>query len=91
MPTISSTASTAWRVPTMSAAELEHRPVGDDDADLRQQIDAEAAGDAEGDLAEPERERRPEIAAELEFVADGKQDRHVAGRRAVEQRRHRGP
>ena len=53
------------------AAKREHRPIGDDDAGLRQQIEPEDAGDAEGDLAQPECQRRPEIAAEQEFVTDG--------------------
>ena len=41
MPAISSTASAACWAPTIGAAEREHRPIGHDDADLRQQIDAE--------------------------------------------------
>ena len=67
------------------AAEREHRPIGEDDAGLRQSIEPEGAGDPEGDFTEPERQRRPEIAAEHEFMADGQQHRHFAGRRAVEQ------
>ena len=74
-----------------AAAEREHGPIGDDDAGLRQRVEPERAGDAEGGLAQPEGQRRPEIAAEHEFMADGEQHRHVAGRRAVEQRRHQGP
>ena len=74
-----------------AAAEREHRPVGDDDAGLRQRVEPEGAAEAERDLAEPERQRRPEIAAEHEFVADGEQQRHLAGRRAVEQRGHQRP
>ena len=70
------------------AAEREHRPIGTDDAGLRQHIEPERAGQAEGDFAQPERQRRPEIAAEHEFMPDREQDRHVAGRRAVKQRGH---
>ncbi len=73
------------------AAEGEHRPIGDDDAGLRQQVDAEDAGDAEGDLAQPERQWRPEIAAEQEFMTDGEHQRNVAGRRAVKNRRDDDP
>ncbi len=93
MPTISSTAIAACCAPTIARAEREHRPVGGDHADLRQQIDAEqaVAGDVEGELGEPERERRPEIGAELEFVPDREHVRHVARRPGIEQRRHQRP
>ncbi len=45
------------------ARQLIEGPEGDDGADLRQQIDAEhvIAGGAEGDVGEPERQRRTEI------------------------------
>src|SRR6185312_10446914 len=66
------------------AAQLEHRPISGDHAGLREQIDAECAGNPERDLAEPERERRPEITAEQKFVAYGEENRNVAGWRAVE-------
>jgi len=54
------------------SAEREHRPIGHDHANLRQQVDADqaAAGEIVGELGEPEGERRAEIGAELEFVSD---------------------
>ena len=73
------------------AAEGEHRPIRRNDAGLRQEIETETAGNAESDFTQPERQRRSEIAAEAEFVAYGQQDRHIARRRAVEQRRQRHP
>ena len=73
------------------AAEREHRPQRDDDADLRQQIDAGHAERPIGDLGEPERQRRPELGAELELVADRQHQRQLPGRRGVEQRRHQRP
>ena len=70
------------------ASEREHRPIGHDHADLRQQVDADqaAAGEIEGELGEPEGERGTEIGAELELVADREHVRHVAGRPGIEQR-----
>ena len=81
MPTISSTREHRVARADDAAAEREHRPIGDDDAGLRQRVEPERAGDAERDLAQPEGERRPEIAAEQVFMTDGEQQRHVAGRR----------
>ena len=89
---MSSTASAACWAPTIERAEREHRPIGDDDADLRQHVDAdEPAGEIEGELGQPERERGAEIGAELEFVSDREHVRHVAGRPGIEQRRHQRP
>jgi hypothetical protein len=70
-----------------AAAEREHSPIGDDDADLGEEIEADdvAADELECDLGEPERERRAVGGAELPFVADGQDERHLAGRRGVEQ------
>ena len=75
------------------AAEREHRPVGHHHADLRQQVDAEqaVAGGDIGAFRQPERQRRPEIGAELQLVADREHERHVAGRPGIEQRRHQRP
>ena len=91
MPTMSSTASAACWAPDDRAAEPEDRPIGHDHADLRQQIDAEqaAAGRIEGELRQPEGERRPEIGAELEFMPDRQHDREIAGRRGNKTRRER--
>ncbi len=46
------------------AAEREHRPERQHDAELRQEIDAGDAGQAVCDLGEPERQRRAEFGAE---------------------------
>ena len=62
-----------------AAAEREHRPIRDHDAGLRQRVEPERAGDAERGLAQPEGERRPEIAAEQVFMTDGEQQRYVTG------------
>ena len=56
-----------------AAAEREHRPIGDDDAGLRQRVEPERAGKTKRDLAQPKRQRRPEIAAEHEFMTDGQE------------------
>ncbi len=74
-----------------AAAESEDRPVSDDDAGLRQRIESQRTGDREGDLAEPKRQRRAEIAAQYIFVADGEQHRHVSRRRAEKNRRNERP
>ena len=70
-----------------AAAEREYRPIGDDDTNLRQEIEADdsAAGKLECDLGKPVRERGAVGRAELPFVADGQHERDVAGRRGVEQ------
>ena len=73
------------------AAEREHRPQRDDDAKLGQQIDAGHAERPVGDLGEPERQRRPELGAELELMADRQHQRQLSGRACVEQRRHERP
>ena len=73
------------------AAEREHRPEGDDNANLRQKIDAGHPGQAIRDLREPERERRTEFGAELKFVPDRQHQRKLTGRRGKEQRRHKRP
>jgi len=64
---------------------------GDDDADLRQQINAEQAGDAKRNFAEPIRERRADAAGEPEFMPDGEKLRQVPRRREIEQRRDHQP
>ena len=56
-----------------AAAELEHRPIRDDDAGLRQRIKPEGAPDPKRDLAQPKRQRRPNIAAKHEFMTDGQE------------------
>ena len=66
-------------------------PVGPDDADLRERVKAKYTREAESQFTEPKSQRRSEIAAEYKFVADGEQQRHLAGRRAVEQRRNECP
>ena len=72
------------------AAKLEHRPIGRDHADLREHIDAGqvVAGEAEGDLREPEGQRRPKLAAEAEFLPDHQHVGDIAGRRRIEQGRY---
>ncbi len=91
MPTMSSTAIAACDGADDGAAEREDAPIGRDHANLRQHIDAEQAGDAKGDLGEPISERRPDVAVEAELVTDGEKLRQIAGRRGVEQHRHREP
>ena len=49
------------------------------------------AGGAKGDVGEPERQRRPEIGADLVFPAVGEHGREIAGRAAVEQQRQDQP
>ena len=44
-----------------------------DDAGLRQRVEPERTGEAECELAEPKRQRRPEITAEHEFMTDGQE------------------
>ncbi len=73
------------------AAKLIDAPIGEHHAGLGQQIDAQHAGDAEGDLGEPEGERRPQIGAELELAPDGEHLREVSGRARIEQGRHHDP
>ena len=73
------------------APQREHGPIGDEHAGLRQEVDRRGAADDEGDVGEPEGERRAEIAAELEFMADREHDRQVARRRGEEQGRKHPP
>ena len=48
------------------APQREHRPVGEKHAGLCEEVDRRRAADDEGDVGEPEGERRAEIAAELD-------------------------
>jgi hypothetical protein len=79
--------------PEDQAPEREHRPIGRDDAKLRQQVDAEdmLAGGIERNFGEPGSERRPQKAAKPKFMAYGNHERHVAGWRAIEKRRYKYP
>ncbi len=74
-----------------AAAKRENRPIGDYDTALRQRVEPQGTRQTKRNFAHPERQRRPEITAQDEFVAYGQQQRHFAGRRAVEQRRHQRP
>ena len=69
------------------------RPERGDPAKLRQQIDAEhvIAGGAEGDIGEPERQRRPEIGPDPVFPAIGEHGGEIAGRTSIEQQRQDQP
>ena len=67
-----------------TAPEGKHSPIGNDDTSLRQRVEAKAASHLEGDLAKPKRQRRPEITAQHEFVANGEHKRHVPRRGTVE-------
>ncbi len=75
------------------SAELEQRPHGDDKAQLRQQIDTDhvIAGKAIGDVGEPERQRRPDVGADLIFPAERQQGGDVTWRAAIEQQRQHDP
>ncbi len=79
--------------PDDGAAEAEHRPERDDEADLREQIDAEhvVAGGTEGDVGQPERQRRALHAAEQIFAAIGEVERDVARRAGINQCRQNEP
>jgi len=72
-------------------AEVQHRPIRHNNADLREQINAGHAGEAIGEFREPESERWPALAAELEFMPDREHDGQVFRRRGVEQRRQQPP
>ena len=93
MVMVSSTASDRVLRTDDGAAEPEDRPERDDEADLRQQIDAEhvVAGGAEGDVGQPERQRRALHAAEQIFAAVGEVEGDVARRAGIEQRRQDEP
>ena len=73
------------------AAQRKHAPIGRDHANLRQRIDAEQAGETERDLGQPIGQRRPDVAAELEFVTDGEELRQVARGRRIKHHRHDDP
>ena len=73
------------------AAERKDAPKGRDHAHLRQQIDAEHPGGAEREVREPISKRRANIRAKRRIVRDSEQVREIAGRRGIEQRRHRHP
>ena len=62
-----------------------------DYAHLRQQINAEHPGGAEGEVRDPISKRRADIRAKWRIVRNSEQVREVAGRRGIEQRRHRHP
>ena len=47
--------------------------------------------EAERDFGEPEGERRPVGRAELPLLADREHERHLAGRRRIEQHGHQRP
>ena len=68
-------------------------PERGDRAKLRQQIDAEhvIADGAEGDIGEPERQRRTEPGSDLVFPADRQHGREFPGRAAIEQHRQHQP
>ncbi len=74
-----------------AAAEREHGPESKHDAKLREQVDADDPADDEGDVGEPVGERRSIGRAEHPLVADREHQRHIAGRRRVEQRGHHRP
>src|SRR6185295_12686261 len=74
-----------------AAPKDEHRPIGQNNAGLRQRIKAEAPGYPESYLAQPKGQRRSEIAAEHEFAANCEQQRHVARRSAVKDRWNQRP
>src|SRR5262249_8360199 len=67
------------------AAERKYGPIGDGDANLRQQINSGGAGEVVGDLGKPKRERRTEMACELKLVADRKRRRQLARRPQIKQ------
>ncbi|MGY4477366.1 hypothetical protein ACVILL_004780 [Bradyrhizobium sp. USDA 3364] len=83
----------ALRAADDGACQLVEGDEGCDLADLRQQIDAEhvIAGGAEGDVGEPERQRRPHVGADLIFAAEGEDGGEIAGRAAVEDQRQQQP
>jgi hypothetical protein len=68
-------------------AELIDRTEGEDGADLRQQIHAEdmIAGGPEGDIGQPERQRRTHMGADLIFPAIGQHGGEIARRPAIQQ------
>ena len=73
------------------AAEGKDTVKGSNHAHLRQQIDAEHPGRAECKIGEPVGERRADIRTQRPVVRDRKQVREIAGRRRIQQRRHRYP
>ena len=73
------------------ATEREDAPIGRHHANLRQQVNAEHAGAAEGNLGQPISERRTDTGIEAEFMADGEKLGQVARRGCIKQHRHNEP
>ena len=75
------------------ASEREHRPIRDDHTDLREDVNADEppAGEIEGQLGQPEGERRSQIRAKLKLVTDREHVCQLAGRAGIEQHRHEYP
>ncbi len=75
------------------ASKLEHRPIGHQDAKLRQQIDAceMSARGAQGEFGEPIGERRRVACSQRHIASDRDHVRHIAGRRGIEDRGHHEP
>ena len=79
------------RRPEHRAAEREYAPIGDDNADLRQEVDAEQPGDTKDDFAKPVSERRTDAAGEPKLMADSKKLREIAWRGEKERGRNHEP